>query len=779
MRSFIYRSHMIVGSPVFDFGIRELLFLDMPHGPVAIALNGASGGIASYAISSSGVLELLSARAFLSGMIDAGMRQSAGLSLDGQNYILTGGTGAGDFYAYPISASGEIGSLTMLQSSAQEISELSGFLVLPDDVDSARILTTGTEGEVSLHWAALTSSSLGNKQSVVLNNVVCADLELVDTAFGQFLVLADRATSDIVVYDVDLGSVQMTEIARSGASQGIGINTPNAFTLIDHGDLRYLVLASGSNAGTLTVFLLEDDGALTPVDHVLDTSNTRFEAASFVDSFEVAGSHFLIAGGGDEGFSLFLLSESGRLVLIETIGVTDAPLLAGADGLALTQDEERINLYTTSRVDGGIFLFSFEVSAWGQTLWGSAASDTLVGTGFNDVLCGKAGNDILLGEDGDDLLFDGMGSDVLTGGNGSDVFVLAADGATDRITDFKPGEDRLDLSDYAMIYTADRVETFALAGGVGLVLNGDILEITSTTGYDLTKNQVLQNAFITPNRPALRSAGVIDGTAVADILYGSDLVDKIAGKDGDDRVFGEAGDDWISGGLGDDRLSGDGGADMLYGDDGSDHLYGGSEDDLLFGGRHRDRLYGQDDDDRLFGGDGLDRLYGGSGNDRLHGDEGDDRLFGDLGSDYLYGGTGDDTIAGDSGNDRLYGQDGNDILSGGVGDDRLYGAAGNDIGDGGGGDDRLFGGAGDDILNGGDDNDRVHGDEGSDELSGGEGWDYVFGGVDDDAIYGASGNDRLYGQDGNDLLDGGTGNDRLYGGAGADRLIGNTGQDIL
>lgn len=72
------------------------------------------------------------------------------------------------------------------------------------------------------------------------------------------------------------------------------------------------------------------------------------------------------------------------------------------------------------------------------------------GRGGNDRLTGSLGADALDGGAGADIIAGGEGSDTLSGGGGRDLFVLregdSLTGAADRITDFKVGSDRIDLS---------------------------------------------------------------------------------------------------------------------------------------------------------------------------------------------------------------------------------------------------------------------------------------------------------------------------------------------
>ena len=83
---------------------------------------------------------------------------------------------------------------------------------------------------------------------------------------------------------------------------------------------------------------------------------------------------------------------------------------------------------------------------------GNALANTLTGNAANNVLTGGAGNDILIGGAGNDRLVGGLGKDTLTGGIGKDAFVFTslndmglARATWDVITDFKRGEDKIDL----------------------------------------------------------------------------------------------------------------------------------------------------------------------------------------------------------------------------------------------------------------------------------------------------------------------------------------------
>lgn len=98
-------------------------------------------------------------------------------------------------------------------------------------------------------------------------------------------------------------------------------------------------------------------------------------------------------------------------------------------------------------------------------LYGGSGDDTLDGGDGHDELRGGYGSDTLQGGAGNDLLYGGKDADTLSGGDGSDTFVFENGDAyaTDTITDFTAGEDRIDLSDFEFM----NIDTIAITQDAG------------------------------------------------------------------------------------------------------------------------------------------------------------------------------------------------------------------------------------------------------------------------------------------------------------------------
>ena len=118
--------------------------------------------------------------------------------------------------------------------------------------------------------------------------------------------------------------------------------------------------------------------------------------------------------------------------------------------------------------------FTGNFAGTGNTLdndiFGGSGTDTLSGLDGNDELRGETGADTLLGGDGDDLLIGGIGADTSTGGAGADSFRLSTQyesglgASADRIADFGPGTDLIDLGSVDADTSTGGNQTFAFVG---------------------------------------------------------------------------------------------------------------------------------------------------------------------------------------------------------------------------------------------------------------------------------------------------------------------------
>ena len=547
------------------------------------------------------------------------------------------------------------------------------------------------------------------------------------------------------------GSLQ--EVVQIGQSESLPVQALTGLATGASGGTQFLV-AAAAGTSSLTVFEIGAGGTLGVTDHAVDSLATRFAAVSQLEVVSHADRLYVLATGSDDGISLFAVTGEGRLVHLHSLADSAAATLGGVSGLAAVLRDGGIDVLTTAAHEAGMSLFRVELPSG---VVQSSASGTLSGGAGDDMLSLRTGAGRIEGGAGDDLISDGAGSDTLSGGSGADVFVLTADGQRDVITDITPGQDRLDLSAWPMLYSVGQLTIEETAQGAVLRFGAEELELRSADGSTLNAADVAglvswgASHFTVDLGPL--EVGEPDPVLPPPLSPKPDPdPDPEPEPDPGYSLIGGAGDDSLQGGTGNDYIDGAGGNDTLMGSAGNDGILAGTGDDLVYAGAG---------DDNVPGKAGNDTLYGEDGNDQLGGSDGFDLIYGGAGNDLAGGGNQDDTMDAGPGNDWFSGGWGNDLVMGNTGDDKLAGSYDNDT------------------VMGGDGNDSLGGGMGRDELRGGVGHDVIGAGEDNDTLYGEAGNDSLGGADGDDLLRGGAGDDTLNGAHGNDTMTGGGGEDVF
>ncbi|MCL6701512.1 M10 family metallopeptidase C-terminal domain-containing protein [Pseudomonas sp. T1.Ur] len=216
---------------------------------------------------------------------------------------------------------------------------------------------------------------------------------------------------------------------------------------------------------------------------------------------------------------------------------------------------------------------------------GGRDDDFLLGTAsFDDAILGGAGNDLLDGQQGRDLLTGGAGADTFRYETVTDSYRTTATAHSDRITDFDPGSDTLDLSSLGFLGLGDGHDgTLAIRvneSGTRTYLKsfeanaqGERFEVV----FDGNVGQALNETNL------LFQQARLVGTEGADQLQGNARGEIIEGYADDDRLFGALGNDVLIGGEGRDLLTGGGNSDVFRFDALSDSYRTDTEN-------HADRL---------------------------------------------------------------------------------------------------------------------------------------------------------------------------------------------
>jgi len=198
-----------------------------------------------------------------------------------------------------------------------------------------------------------------------------------------------------------------------------------AFSNLTASSLSLRVITATSVVGSI--------GSANVLDFTQDTT---------VTSIATLQARFAQLGGDPEVpiFCQFIDATTGRAVVVFAVGGRfeilasfSASIRLGVSNFVFTGSPLTIPVGTA-----GDDLVDFTTSPAPVNYDGLAGNDKIVGSNFNDTLKGGDGNDTITG---------GLGLDVITGGTGADLFVYrTTKEGGDKISDFKPGTDKLEFS---------------------------------------------------------------------------------------------------------------------------------------------------------------------------------------------------------------------------------------------------------------------------------------------------------------------------------------------
>ena len=667
-----------------------------------------------------------------------------------------------------------------------------GGLQLLGGLDGAGLPTTG----VGLGAASAQFAWLQHGQSVTLvdgNQLVIGALAGSDGLASMVLNQSGTVTSTSIasdsddIFGADIRDVAIAEIgsqtfvlAASSTENGVSVWTPRPDGSLNHEggigiddglwvaaptalevavvDGQVFVVLAAADSGSLSVMSLDATGQLNVTDHLIDDLHSRFGGVTALNVVEHHGHIYVIAGGADDGISVFMLRSDGTLLARGHLADTTQMGLANVSAISAVSEGNGIDIFVASSQEAGLTHLHFDTGPSGEKYKADDTGQVISGTAGLDILEGGNGDDRLSGGAGDDILSDGAGVDRLVGGAGEDTFVFSYDNTTDLILDYEVGVDQIDLSSWPMLRSLSQIEFGERHDGVMIRYGDDTLIIRSADGQPIDPSvfvfsDLVGNAHIPQNivpgfpGPAQDIPELPQRPEYTPYVYeppaGDPNPESTVVVPTSDNVNSTDATWIVRGTSADDRLAAGAGNTVVFGFGGNDRIWGSSAADTLFGGSGADRISGLADDDRIFGGSGSDQLFGNKGNDNIAGGGGRDLIKGHKGADNLYGGGAADRIRGGGGSDTLKGNTGHDRLWGGNGADRLYGGNGNDT---------LRGGRKDDVL---------------------------FGGNKRDILIGGAGRDELKGGKGADTLNGAAGSDRLTGGTGADVFVFTDGRDVV
>lgn len=392
------------------------------------------------------------------------------VTVNGQPQLLLSGANVGGPRSFALEPTGTLGTTLQLPGG------LSGTVAAQTvvQIGSTTFLFQARSGESTIHgFSVAADGSLTAVSTRVIDGphpgIDISALTSVTVGGQTFLVSLSLEADVIRTFPIGpggtIGAPQML-----GAPQGLGIADPSAVRVVEMAGVTYLVVASVGSS-SISVVEVAPDGAMRVADHVVDTLDTRFAGVQALTTVSQGDRVFVIAGGADGGLNLMTMLPDGRLVLVASQLQLPGLALDNITAITARMVDGKIDIFVAGE-GSGITRLSVDLGPLAPIQVAGPEDAVLTGSAAGDMLLGGDGNDLIRGEGGSDILADGGGADTLSGGAGADLFVLARDGATDIITDFQVGVDRIDLSAWGPIHALSALTITATATGA-LIQYGD------------------------------------------------------------------------------------------------------------------------------------------------------------------------------------------------------------------------------------------------------------------------------------------------------------------
>ncbi len=493
-----FQSMVATGSAALDSGIGDTALKTFNGDTYLYTVTGPAGGVTVWRLVEGAIPQLVDTEYYTGTITFVVGRSGVPVTLGGQDQLVLDVNTSTGLVGYDLNSDGSIGDLqeTGTLAGGGDVSALVQMSLGSTDLlaiaheGTGQIGTYFVNGDGTLSLAGL---AVGEADS----------MQAVQSGAGQFVVSADAATNAISVFQVDAGTGMLAAIDNTSAIETLGIAVPTAVEVVEAYGQSWIVVA-GSASNSLSVMKLSDTGNLIPTDHVLDTLDTRFESVQDLSLIEVDGRVFVVAGGGDDGITLFTLTPNGQLVHLESFADTLGSGLQNIQSLSVAHVGDELQILVTSQQDAGVNLLTTSVSELGAV---SEGFGTVNGTALNDMLSGSILQTSLLGGAGDDILIAGAGATTMTGGAGADIFVMQSGSDPTTITDFEVGVDRLDLFDYLLLRTPSQLTFTVTAQGAEIEYRDELIQIYSASGGPLSSSDVFGTGFGGPDHIPVDFAG--------------------------------------------------------------------------------------------------------------------------------------------------------------------------------------------------------------------------------------------------------------------------------
>lgn len=497
MISFTILSSVVDDNSLELLGVSDMAFAVIGGQDFLLVAAEADGAITSFNVSANLVPQLIDTQSFTDTSGTLAVGQLTLTEVDGVPTLLPSAKFDDNVATYTIDDTGNIsnpmpqpqggntvspftvthsvivGDKTYLYAAERGVSGIASYWMQPGDSFSAKVSYAASSFDFFGDVAAFASVPVGAATYLFTASAFDAGLNSFSVGANGGLELIDS-------------------VAPSEAS---GFSLPQALETVALNGQAYLLMAS-AGTNSITSYVVGNDGTLTETDHLIDTTNTRFQDAGVLESFTYDDRGFILAAGSDDGLTLLEISTRGTLSVLAVLADDFNTTLNNITDIEVAILGTEIHAFVSSGVENGFTQIKINIDNNGITVIGTAAHDTLNGTAQNDTLVGFDGSDRLYGGNGNDLMVDGTGRDHFFGGVGVDIFQFEPDNTLDLIRDYEVGIDKIDLSFLGAAASMEDLNITGRSFGAVIIAGTEEIRITTIDNTQLNAQDFVADDFI-------------------------------------------------------------------------------------------------------------------------------------------------------------------------------------------------------------------------------------------------------------------------------------------
>ena len=426
------------------------------------------------------------------------IQPNGGMALEqtgGQTRAYIYGSHTGALTMTMLGTTGAPGTATIVGTSNGTLSGIETFSVIERSASDLAVLTKwNTPGltiyEVSSTGFLTQTATLVDTSKSYLGNV--SDSASLSIGSADYLLTLSSLEDGMTIYTVNAAG-QATLNDSLGTHDGLAVGGPAAMQLVQVAGETFAIVAS-TGSSSLTSVRINDMGCLFIEDQLVDDLSTRFAHTEALDAFTMNGRSFIVTAGTDAGISFIEVLPGGEFQAFYSVPLETGTGLAAVTSVDAAVSGTTAQIFVIDATSEQIRQYELAMNDLGPCVMGSGTRTQ--GTTLGDLIIGGSGAETLQGLQGNDFIHDGAGADTLYGGAGEDVFVFGLDSSTDRLADYEPNIDVIDVSDWGRFYTADALTIKSTPTGAEISFGSNVLVVTSLSGTSLSVASFTDSDFI-------------------------------------------------------------------------------------------------------------------------------------------------------------------------------------------------------------------------------------------------------------------------------------------